>query len=195
MRVFKDIKNTGLALVAAGTFAFGATSADASGSYTRSKNKAGKTTEVKTTSDKTTSDKTTSDKTTSDKTKWGEKIVATNTHSLSKAISTKSLLNTGKEFVVTGTAEKICIKKGCWMMITDNKTKTRVTFKDYGFFVSDNLIGKKIRAQGVLKTKTMSKGEVQHYLEDEGFSAAEAKKMAKEKTTYSFVASGVEIVM
>ena len=77
------------------------------------------------------------------------------------------------------------------MVVKDGNQSVRVSFKDYGFFVDESLLGKTLRAEGVLKTKKMSKSEVAHYLEDEGLSKAEADKKAVAKTTYRFVASGL----
>jgi hypothetical protein len=126
---------------------------------------------------------------------WGEKISLKKEVKLSDAVEDKSLNDGDKEFLVTGVAKKICLKKGCWMVINDKKLNTRVTFKDYGFFVDDSLIGKKVLAQGYLKQKTMTRGEVIHYLIDEGMDPIDAAKVGKKKTTFTFVASGVKIAI
>ena len=124
---------------------------------------------------------------------WGKELTGTSEVSLKKALSDKNYLNSGKILTVTGVALKVCKKKGCWMIIKDGDKEVRVTFKDYGFFVDQNLIGKKIKAEGVLETKEMSKSQVAHYLKDEGMSKEEAKKIAQAKTTFRFVASGVVV--
>ena len=93
---------------------------------------------------------------------------------------------------VSGTVEKVCKKKGCWMTLKDGSESVRITFKDYGFFVPTSLIGKPARAIGYLERKRLSKAEVAHYLSDAGASADEIRK-AKPKTTFSFVASTVEV--
>lgn len=129
------------------------------------------------------------------KTNWGEAISLKNEITLSKAIEDKSVINHRKTVLVTGQTEKVCVKKGCWMIIKDGKYEARVTFKDYAFFVDQSLVGKKLRAQGVVNYKTVSKSTVEHYLVDEGMDPKEAAKKAKEKKSYHVVASGVEVVL
>lgn len=125
------------------------------------------------------------------KTKWGEEIKLTNSISLSQAIKDKSMLD--KEILISGKVEKVCVKKGCWMTVKDKQAETRITFKDYGFFVDNSLLGKTVLAQGKLNFKTVSKAHVEHYLVDEGMDPKKAAKIAKEKKTFSFIASGVKI--
>lgn len=124
---------------------------------------------------------------------WGEKITLKKEVPLSVAVENEALSSGKKEILLTGVAAKICKKKGCWMIIEDKGRSTRVTFKDYGFFVDDSLVGKKILAQGFLKKKLVSKKDAVHYLVDEGMDPAKAEKVGKEKLTYTFVASGVKI--
>jgi hypothetical protein len=135
------------------------------------------------------------DKTKSPKTKWGEKISMKDELPLSKAIENKAVINHRKTVLITGVTKKVCVKKGCWMIIKDGAYEARVTFKDYGFFVDQSLAGKKIRAQGTVSQKTVSKSTAEHYLVDEGMDPKEAAKKAKEEKTYQVIASGVEVVM
>lgn len=98
-----------------------------------------------------------------------------------------------KEIAVTGTVEKLCQEKGCWMVIKDGDTQVRVTFKNYGFFVKPTVMGKAVTAQGVLIQKDISKAEAIHYLVDQGMSRQEAEKVGVAKKEMTFVASGVVV--
>jgi len=45
---------------------------------------------------------------------------------------------------VEGTVEDVCKMKGCWMKVKTGDGQTmRVMFKDYGFFVPKDIVGKK----------------------------------------------------
>ncbi len=74
------------------------------------------------------------------------------------------------------------------------KEAVRVTFKDYGFFVPKDIVGKKVRIQGKLTEKTMSVKEQKHYLEDEGAPKTELAKITEPKFVYEFIADGVELI-
>jgi cytochrome c-type biogenesis protein CcmE len=97
------------------------------------------------------------------------------------------------EIAVSGTVEKLCQEKGCWMIIKDGSTEVRVTFKDYGFFVKPSVMGKSITAQGNLVQKETSKAEAVHYLMDQGMSRKEAEKKGEAKKELTFVATGVAV--
>lgn len=96
---------------------------------------------------------------------------------------------------LSGTIEKTCKMKGCWMTIkTGDSTSMRVTFKDYGFFVpKEGMEGKNSVFEGQL-TKTVTSVEaLRHYAQDEGKSAEEIERITEPKEEYAFVASGVLI--
>lgn len=131
------------------------------------------------------------------KTTWGDVVSKKDMPEISLAKAVASASNSEvapSEMIVTGKAEKVCKKKGCWMTVVDGDTSVRVTFKDYGFFVDESLLGKRMRARGVLKLKKRSKAEEKHFLIDEGMSRKKADKFAKSKKNWEFVAAGVEIL-
>ncbi len=97
-----------------------------------------------------------------------------------------------KLFVVEGKVEQVCEKKGCWMTINDGTSSVMVRFKDYGFFVPMKLKGQKIKAEGVFVKKERSIADLKHFAKDSGASEAEITKITKSKTSYEFVAHGVE---
>ncbi|GAB2767221.1 hypothetical protein GCM10027275_06890 [Rhabdobacter roseus] len=93
---------------------------------------------------------------------------------------------------VTGTVESVCQAKGCWMkMKLDNGETMRVTFKDYGFFVPKDIVGKTVVAEGLAQKSVISVADQQHYAEDAGKSKEEIAKITEPKQELTFVADGV----
>lgn len=93
---------------------------------------------------------------------------------------------------VQGTVESVCKMKGCWMKVktTDGQTM-RVTFKDYGFFVPKDIVGKQVVFEGTAQQTTTSVAELKHYAEDAGKSKAEIAKITEPEKALTFVADGV----
>ncbi len=100
----------------------------------------------------------------------------------------------GKTITLEATPKKVCEKKGCWMVLKDNKKYVRTFFKDYGFFVPKDILGKKVRVQGKLEKKHVSAPTLRHYMMDEGKKMEEVKKIKTGKTMFQFVATGVEVI-
>ena len=94
-----------------------------------------------------------------------------------------------------GTIEATCAKKGCWMTVQDeNGVATRVTFKDYGFFVpKEGVEGKEVVFSGTAKKKITDVATLRHYAEDAGKSKEEIEAITEPKEEIEFVASGVVI--
>jgi len=93
---------------------------------------------------------------------------------------------------VAGTVESVCKAKGCWMKVkTQNGETMRVTFKDYGFFVPKDIVGKTVVFEGEAKIKTTPVAELQHYAEDAGKSKEEIAKITDPKRELTFIADGV----
>ncbi|MBL7875820.1 MAG: DUF4920 domain-containing protein [Cyclobacteriaceae bacterium] len=94
-----------------------------------------------------------------------------------------------------GTIEKTCAKKGCWMTVQDeNGVATRVTFKDYGFFVpTEGADGKEVVFSGVAKRKVTDVATLRHFAEDDGKTEAEINAITEPKQEIEFVATGVVI--
>ena len=96
--------------------------------------------------------------------------------------------------IMSGTIEKTCIKKGCWMQLSSNEQPVRVTFKDYGFFVPKTGVeGKQAIVNGYCIRKKSTVAELQHFAQDAGKTESEIALITQPKTEYSFVASGVFI--
>ena len=94
-----------------------------------------------------------------------------------------------------GTIEQTCSNKGCWMTVQDeNGVATRVTFKDYGFFVpTEGAEGKEVVFSGVAKRKITEVATLRHFAEDAGKSQAEIDAITEPKAEIEFVANGVVI--
>ncbi len=96
---------------------------------------------------------------------------------------------------VTGKVLEVCSKKGCWMKLENaNGEPMRVTFKDYGFFMPENIVGKNVVIKGISKVKTTSVAELKHYAEDAGKSKEEIAKINTPKQEISFEAEGVLVL-
>lgn len=72
----------------------------------------------------------------------------------------------------------------------DGGKSVRVTFGDHAFFIPLNAAGMKVKAQGVFKTKTLSKEQVDHLVNDDG-AVFENRNPDGTVTEVSFDATGV----
>lgn len=97
-----------------------------------------------------------------------------------------------KTVEVKGVIVKSCKKEGCWMEMADKEggKTVRVTFGDHLFFIPLNSAGMKVRAQGVFKTKTLTKEHVDHMIKDDG-ATFETRNADGTVTEVSFDATGV----
>lgn len=101
----------------------------------------------------------------------------------------------GKTFRVNGVIVRSCKKEGCWMEMADKEggRSVRVTFGDHAFFIPLNAAGMKVKAQGVFKTKTLSKEHVDHLINDDG-AKFDNRNADGTVTEVSFEATGVELI-
>lgn len=125
---------------------------------------------------------------------YGEKIDT----SLAKDVSILSTLMTNSDSVaitLTGTIEKTCAVKGCWMQLkTDDNNSLRVTFKDYGFFVPKKGVeGKIATIQGYCVKQETSIEELRHYARDADESEEVIAAINSPRKEYNFIAAGVII--
>ncbi|MGB0432246.1 MAG: DUF4920 domain-containing protein, partial [Bacteroidia bacterium] len=70
------------------------------------------------------------------------------------------------EVKIHGQVDAVCQVKGCWMTLGDSVNNMRVRFKDYGFFVPMDCMGKTAYISGKMKREIISIEEQKHYLED-----------------------------
>ena len=120
---------------------------------------------------------------------YGAPIKATNPIALSAAIKQLDARATAP-VLVEAKVDKICVVKGCWLGLVNDKDDVRVTFKDYAFFVPPSLIGKTVVVEGVLEKVTMSLEETKHYVKDAG---GDPSTVTTPRVEYRIVASGVAV--
>ena len=93
-----------------------------------------------------------------------------------------------------GEVSAVCQVKGCWMIVNlVDGEETRVKFKDYGFFVPKDIVGKEVVINGQASVEEISEADQKHYAEDAGLADSEIKKIKGPKKSYSMVADGVLI--
>jgi hypothetical protein len=98
---------------------------------------------------------------------------------------------------VVGKVKEVCQKKGCWMTLVSDKPgypETRVTFKDYAFFMPKDLSGKRVVVDGFARVETTSVEMLRHFAEDAKKSPAEIAAITQPKREVSFEAAGVLIL-
>lgn len=93
---------------------------------------------------------------------------------------------------VSGKVKEVCQEKGCWMKLEKENGETlMVKFKDYGFFMPKDIVGKDVVLEGEAVVKEVSVKQQKHYAEDAGKSKEEIEKIKKPKKETQFIASGV----
>ena len=122
---------------------------------------------------------------------FGEKINkegAVPLHTLSALMVKQDSLN----IKLAGEIVEVCQKKGCWMVMDLGEGQLmRVTFRDYGFFVPQDIVGRNAVVSGTAKKETTSVERLRHYAEDAGKSAEEVKAIHAPKEEVVFIADGV----
>ena len=100
----------------------------------------------------------------------------------------------GKTVAVEGVIVRSCKKEGCWMEMAakEGGKSVRVTFGDHAFYIPLNSAGMKVKAQGVFKTKVLTKEHVDHMIKDDG-AKFENRNADGTVTELSFDATGVEL--
>lgn len=120
---------------------------------------------------------------------------ATETGSIKVSEVENKMQNNKYEGKVTGKVTDVCVKKGCWMKIErPNGEKMMVKFKDYGFFMPQNIVGKEVVLDGEATVNETSVKQLQHYAKDAGKPDEEVKKIKEPKKELVFVAKGVLVL-
>lgn len=97
---------------------------------------------------------------------------------------------------LSGTIDKTCSVKGCWMKVnvSGEEEPMHITFKDYGFFVpKEGMENKESIFEGIAYVDTLSVDLLRHYAEDEGLSVEEIAAINEPEVVVTFEASGVLI--
>jgi hypothetical protein len=97
---------------------------------------------------------------------------------------------------ITGEVVEVCTKKGCFMKLAQagGGEPIMVTFKDYGFFMPQNIVGKTVVIAGTAKVSKTSVEQLQHYAEDAGKTEKEIAAIKTPKKDVEIVADGVLVV-
>lgn len=96
---------------------------------------------------------------------------------------------------IEGRVLDVCPKKGCWLSLEmPDKSVTFVKFKDYGFFVPLELIGKTVVVEGQAKKIETSVAELKHYAEDARKSKEEIDAITEPKKEIRLTANGVLVI-
>lgn len=120
---------------------------------------------------------------------------ASSTGAIPVADVEKNLKNNKFEGKITGKVVEVCQEKGCWMKVErPNGEKLMVKFKDYGFFMPKNIVGKEVVLDGEATVKEVSVKQLKHYAEDAGKSKEEIEKIKEPRKELQFVAKGVLVL-
>ncbi len=94
----------------------------------------------------------------------------------------------------TASVTDVCKAKGCWMKVKlEDGQEAMVKFKDYGFFMPKDVVGKEVVMNGKAYVEEMSVEEQKHYAADGGAGEDELSKITMPKKTFGFEADGVLI--
>ena len=107
-------------------------------------------------------------------------------------LAEKSKDLTGKKIRLTGDIKTVCKKKGCWMVLSDDKQEVRIQFRDYGFFMPLDSEGRTAVLEGTFDVSETSVADLKHLLEDEG-KPEEAAKVTEPKVEMKVMADGVAL--
>ena len=117
---------------------------------------------------------------------------AIDVHELEVKLATDSIYS-GK---IAGKVVEVCKKKGCFIRVKrDGEGEPiLVRFKDYGFFMPQDIVGKTVVLEGRANVKEVSVAQQQHFAEDAGKDAGEIAKITEPKVDINIIADGVVVV-
>lgn len=98
--------------------------------------------------------------------------------------------------VITGKVVEVCLKKGCFIKVEREKDADpiMVRFKDYGFFMPNDIVGKTVLLNGDAKVGETSVEQLMHFAEDAGKRAEEIAKITDPESNIEIIALGVKVV-
>ena len=100
----------------------------------------------------------------------------------------------GKTVRVEGVIVRSCKTEGCWaeLAATADGKSVRVKMKDHAFFIPLQSAGAQARAEGVFTVKNLTKGQVDHMIEEDGAKFPN-RSADGTVTEISFEATGIEL--
>ena len=125
--------------------------------------------------------------------KRGAPIASTKKTDLDKILKDPSKYS-GKTVLVEGVIVRSCKTEGCWAEFASKAEakSVRVTMKDHKFFIPLQSAGSLARIEGVFTTKTLSKAQVDHLVNEDG-GKFENRNADGSVTEVSFEATGIEL--
>lgn len=96
----------------------------------------------------------------------------------------------GQNVLVETEVVQVCQKKGCFFIARDGEATARITFRDYGFFVPTDSVGKQVVLAGTFERRAITAEQAAHYAEDLGEAPAEAMEDGFE---FAIVADAVRV--
>lgn len=94
--------------------------------------------------------------------------------------------------LVRGRVADVCQRKGCWTVLRDGSNHVRVRFKDYGFFVPTDCVGREALVEGVVQVKTLSPDMARHY--EEEARDGDPASVTGPRQEVSMIATGVRLL-
>ena len=98
----------------------------------------------------------------------------------------------GTPILVQGRLTDLCLKKGCWTVLSDGDAFVRVRFRDYGFFLPKDALGRRALVEGVAEVRTLSEKEARHYASES--QNGDPTAITGPQHEISFVATGVRLL-
>ncbi|MDB3862872.1 DUF4920 domain-containing protein, partial [Flavobacteriaceae bacterium] len=87
---------------------------------------------------------------------------------------------------------EVCQAKGCWMKLDLGEDKeVMVKFKDYGFFVPKDIVGRDVIVEGEAYKEVTTIDELKHYADDLGDSKEKINAITQAEEVRTLTANGV----
>lgn len=90
--------------------------------------------------------------------------------------------------------QQVCEQKGCWIRVEDKNVSVRAIMKGHAFSVPKEFKNKRVKMTGIMEQKELPVKVVRHYMEDEGRSKEEIKKVNAPQKVFQFVVDGVKAI-
>jgi hypothetical protein len=94
--------------------------------------------------------------------------------------------------LLRGRLTDVCQKKGCWTMLQDGDAVVRVRFRDYGFFLPQEALGRMAWVEGVASIRELSEGEARHLAAESRNEDPNAIRGSQREV--GFIANGVKLL-
>ena len=105
--------------------------------------------------------------------------------------NSEAVFNTKFKAVVV----EVCQAKGCWMKLDLGEDKeVMVKFKDYGFFVPKDIVGRDVIVEGEAHKEVMTIDELKHYAADRGDSKEKINAITQAEEVRTLTANGVVVL-